>query len=65
MILLGENMTTQLYNNIKTSDRISELEKNVALLQTNVFYLQEQLQNAYIRIDTLTRDMANTHDSDS
>jgi hypothetical protein len=58
-------MSSQDYTNIKTSDRISELEKNVELLQRNVFDLQHQLQNAYIRIDTLTKDMASTHDSDS
>ena len=58
-------MSSQAYTNIKTSDRISELEKSVGLLQRNVFDLQQQLHNAYIRIDTLTRDMANTHDSDS
>lgn len=58
-------MSTQDYTNIKTSDRISEIEKIVELLQRNVFDLQHQLQNAYIRIDTLTKYMANTHDSDS
>jgi hypothetical protein len=58
-------MSSQAYTNIKTSDRMSELEKNVALLQRNVFDLQQQLQNAYMRIETLTRHMAITHDSDS
>lgn len=58
-------MSSQAYINIKISDRISDLEKSVSLLQRNVFDLQQQLQNAYIRIDTLTRHMANTHDSDS
>lgn len=56
---------TQAYINIKVDDRITELEKTTHILMKNVFDLQSQLQNAYIRIEELTSKMAAHHDSDS
>jgi hypothetical protein len=55
----------QAYINIKTDDRITELEKTTQILMRNVFDLQTQLQHAYIRIEELTSKMAVINDSDS